>query len=600
GKMFVPMAFTVLLALGGAMIFALTFVPAAVAIFLTAKVSEKENILMRWAKRGYVPLLHRSLQNRPAVAIGAACLVALSLLIASRMGTEFIPSLDEGDIALQALRIPGTSLTQSVEMQAALEQRILQLPEVKETFARVGTAEVASDPMPPNIADGFIMLKPRHEWPNPNKTKDELIEEISAAAAELPGNNYEMSQPIQLRFNELISGVRSDLGVKVFGDDMNVLLKTGEEIADVLRRIAGNEGVKVEQADGLPMLTIKLKREMMSRYGLSVGEVQEVLEAAIGGADAGNLFEGDRRFALVVRLPENLRNDMEALRRIPIQLPVDDDEKRGPQKTAAKAATFIPLSEVAEFDMNPGPNQISRENGKRRLVVTCNIRGRDIGSFVTEAQQKISESVKIPAGYWLAWGGQFEQLQSAARRLQIVVPLVLLLIFVLLFMAFGSVKDSLLVFTGVPLALTGGIVALWLRDIALSISAGVGFIALSGVAVLNGIVMVSFINRLRREGKGLDESITEGAVTRLRPVLMTALVAALGFVPMALAHGRGAEVQKPLATVVIGGIISSTILTLLVLPALYRMFHRDGDFRPEDFSKQESFASSENRASRLR
>ena len=594
GKMFVPMAFTVLVALGGAMIFALTFVPAAVAIFLTGKVSEKENILMRWAKRAYIPLLNRSLQNRPAVVVGAACLVALSLLIGSRMGTEFIPNLDEGDIALQALRMPGTSLTQSVEMQAALEKRILKFPEVKETFARVGTAEVASDPMPPNIADGYIMLKPQSEWPNPDKSKDELIEEISAAAAELPGSNYELSQPIQLRFNELISGVRSDLGVKVFGDDMNVLLKTGEEIADVLRSVAGSAGVKVEQVGGLPMLTIKLKREVMSRYGLSVGEVQEVLEAAIGGADAGNLFEGDRRFALVVRLPENLRNDLEALRRIPVQLPVDGDkENEGAHQVAAKAATFIPLSEVAEFDMTPGPNQISRENGKRRLVVTSNIRGRDIGSFVEEAQQKIEQQVKIPPGYWLAWGGQFEQLQSAASRLQIVVPLALLLIFVLLFMAFRSVKDSLLVFTGVPLALTGGIVALWLRDISLSISAGVGFIALSGVAVLNGVVMVSFINQLRRQGNGLDESITEGAVTRLRPVLMTALVAALGFVPMALAHGRGAEVQRPLATVVIGGIISSTILTLLVLPALYRMFHRDGDLKPEDFSKQESLAAPE-------
>lgn len=585
GKMFVPMAFTVLVALGGAMIFAITFVPAAIAIFLNGKVSERENILMRWAKKAYIPLLNRSLQNRPAVAIAAACLVALSFLIASRMGTEFIPSLDEGDIALQTLRMPGTSLTQSVEMQAALEKRIMQFPEVKETFARVGTAEVASDPMPPNIADGYIMLKPQKGWPDPNKTKDELIEEITAAANQLPGNNYELSQPIQLRFNELISGVRSDLGVKIFGDNMDVLVKTGEQIANVLRTVPGNEGVKVEPVGGLPMLTIQLKREVMSRYGLSVGEVQEVLEAAIGGAQVGSLFEGDRRFALVVRLPENLRNDLDALRRIPILLPQDDDRKEGPQKVASKTAAFIPLSEVADFDMTPGPNQISRENGKRRLVVTSNIRGRDIGSFVTEAQQKIGDGVKIPPGYWIAWGGQFEQLQSATKRLQIVVPLALLLIFVLLFMAFGSVKDSLLVFTGVPLALTGGIMALWLRDISLSISAGVGFIALSGVAVLNGIVMVSFINHLRSEGKGLDESITEGAVTRLRPVLMTALVAALGFVPMALAHGRGAEVQKPLATVVIGGIISSTILTLLVLPALYRMFHTHGDLKPPDFNE---------------
>ena len=426
GKMFVPMAFTVLVALVGAMIFALTFVPAAVAIFLSGKVSEKENVLMRWAKKAYIPLLNRSMANRPAVVIAAACLVALSFLVGSRMGTEFIPSLDEGDIALQALRMPGTSLTQSVEMQSALEKRILQFPEVKETFARVGTAEVASDPMPPNIADGYIMLKPQSEWPNPDKTKDELIEEISAAAAQMPGNNYEMSQPIQLRFNELISGVRSDVGVKIFGDDMDVLVKTGEQIATALRAVPGNEAVKVEQVGGLPMLTIKLKRESMSRYGLSVGEVQEVLEAAIGGAAAGNLFEGDRRFALVVRLPETLRNDLDALRRIPILLPEDDDEKKEeqPQKVASKARAFIPLSEVADFDMTPGPNQISRENGKRRIVVTCNIRGRDIGSFVNEAQQKIRDGVKIPPGYWIAWGGQFEQLQSATKRLQIVVPLV--------------------------------------------------------------------------------------------------------------------------------------------------------------------------------
>lgn len=587
GKMFVPMAFTVLVALAGAMVFSLTFVPAAVAIFLNGKVSEKENIFMRLAKKLYVPMLHATMKARPAVATAAVCLVGLSFLIASRMGTEFIPSLDEGDIALQALRIPGTSLTQSVEMQKAVEKRLLEFPEVKEVFARVGTAEVASDPMPPSIGDGYVMLKRPKDWPNPKKTKAELIEEINEAIAQIPGNNYEISQPIQLRFNELISGVRSDVGVKIFGDNMDVLLEVGNEIASQLKSVAGATGVKVEQVGGLPMLTVKLKREVMSRYGLSVGEVQEVIETAMGGSEAGNLFEGDRRFSLVVRLPENLRNDLDALRRLPIALPKTESAKDEVQTVSAKPPAFIPLSEVAEFDMTPGPNQISRENGKRRIVVTCNISGRDIGSFVGEAQQKIRDGVKIPAGYWIAWGGQFEQLQSAAKRLQIVVPLALLLIFVLLFMAFGTVKDSLLVFTGVPLALTGGILALWMRDISLSISAGVGFIALSGVAVLNGVVMVSFINHLRLQGKELEESIVEGAITRLRPVLMTALVAALGFVPMALAQGRGAEVQKPLATVVIGGIISSTILTLLVLPALYRMFHRHGDMKPEDFKQDD-------------
>ena len=585
GKMFVPMALTVLLALFGAMIFSLTFVPAGIAIFLSGKVSEKENFIIRGAKAVYRPLLDFSLANRPTVVTGALVLVVLCGLIGSRMGSEFIPSLDEGDIALQALRMPGTGLKQSVAMQHTLEKRVLEFPEVKEVFARIGTAEVASDPMPPSIADGYIMLKPQKDWPNPNKTKDELIEEITKAVAEIPGNNYEMSQPIQLRFNELISGVRSDVGVKIFGDNMDTLLSVGQQVAAVLGKVPGAEDIKVEQVGGLPMLTIRLRREAMARFGLSVHEVQEVIEAAIGGTEAGNLFEGDRRFSLVVRLPENLRTDLDALRRIPIKVPDSGATKGGKYKKVALHADtqFIPLSEVADFEEKPGPNQISREDGKRRIVVTCNVRGRDLGSFVSDAQAKMREGAKIPAGYWVVWGGQFEQLQSATKRLQIVVPVALLLIFILLFTAFGSVKDSLLIFTGVPLALTGGIVALWLRDISLSISAGVGFIALSGVAVLNGLVMVSFINQLRKAGKPLDEAVREGAMTRLRPVLMTAAVAALGFVPMALAHGRGAEVQKPLATVVIGGILSSTALTLLVLPALYRMFHRPGDLKPDDF-----------------
>lgn len=592
GKMFIPMAFTVLVALFGAMIFSLTFVPASIAIFLNGKVSEKENILMRAAKAVYSPLLHASVANRFAVMAAAGVLVVLSVLIGTRMGTEFVPSLDEGDVALQALRMPGTGLAQSVTMQKQLEKELLKLPEVKEVFARIGTAEVASDPMPPSIADGYVMLKPKKDWPNPEMSKDEVLEKILAAAANLPGNNYEASQPIQLRFNELISGVRSDVGVKIFGDDMDTLLRTGNQIAGSLRKISGAEDIKVEQVGGLPMLTLQLKREAMARYGLSVQDVQQVISAALGGAEAGSMFEGDRRFDIVVRLPENLRNDLDAIRRIPIKLP----EAKGENESEYKKVTllkkpsmpqFIPLSEVADFEQAPGPNQISRESGKRRVVVTCNIRGRDIGGFVGEAQAAIQAGVKIPPGYWLAWGGQFEQLQSASQRLKIVVPVALLLIFILLFMAFGTVKDSLLVFSGVPLALTGGILALWLRDISLSISAGVGFIALSGVAVLNGVVMVSFINKLRLSGKSLDDAITEGSLTRLRPVLMTALVAALGFVPMALAHGRGAEVQKPLATVVIGGIISATLLTLLVLPALYRIFHKHGDMKVSEFDESE-------------
>ncbi len=577
GKMFIPMAFTVLAALAGAMIFSLTFVPAAVAIFMRGKVSERENFLMRGAKALYRPLLHVTLANRGFIAVCACVLVSLSFLLTTRMGREFIPSLEEGDLALQLLRMPGTSLTQSIEMQKAVEKRLREIPEVKEVFARLGTAEVASDPMPPSIGDGYIMLKPRKDWPNPQASRDEVMEKIIAVAKEFPGNNREASQPIELRVNELISGVRSDVGIKIFGDDMDTLVRNGEEVATVLAKVPGAEDVKSEQVDGLPFLTVKLKRETLSRYGLNIAEVQEVIEAAIGGRESGTIFEGDRRFPLVVRLPEHLRTDLEALRRIPIAVPEEREKEGAYRPIALHPPAFIPLGEVADFELAPGPNQVSRENGKRRMVVSCNIRGRDIGSFVEEAQRVIREKVKLPAGYWMSWGGQFEQLQSATQRLQVVVPVALLLIFILLFMAFGTVKDALLVYTGVPLALTGGILALWLRDIPLSISAGVGFIALSGVAVLNGVVMVSFINDLRRGGLPLDEAIRQGSLTRLRPVLMTALVASLGFVPMALAHGRGAEVQRPLATVVIGGILSSTILTLLVLPAIYRIFHRRGE-----------------------
>jgi cobalt-zinc-cadmium resistance protein CzcA len=582
GKMFIPMAFTVLCALSGAMIFSLTFVPASIAVFLGGKVSEKENPVMRFAKRCYAPLLDVSLDHRATMAVAASALVVLCGLIGTRMGTEFIPSLDEGDIAMHAMRIPGTSLTQSTEMQRALEKRILEIPEVKEVYSKVGTPEIASDPMPPNVADTFIMLKPEREWPRPKRTKEEVVEALREAVAEVPGNNYEFTQPIQMRFNELISGVRSDVGVKIFGDDMEALLREGEKVAAVLREIPGAEGTKVEQVSGLPMLTIQLDRPRMARFGLGVSEVQEAIETAIGGTQAGDLFEGDRRFPLVVRLPEHLRTDLDALRRIPLKLPGGDGD--GTERPGGPDAPgFIPLGEVAKFDLAPGPNQVSRENGKRRIVVTCNVRGRDLGSFVGEAQRLVRERVQLPSGTWIAWGGQFENLLSATRRLQVVVPVALLLIFLLLFAASGSVKDSLLIFTGVPLALTGGILALWLRDLSLSISAGVGFIALSGVAVLNGVVMLTFINQLRKAGMPLDDAVREGALTRLRPVLMTATVAALGFVPMALAHGRGAEVQRPLATVVIGGIISSTALTLLVLPALYRMFHRHGDLKPEDF-----------------
>ena len=565
GKMFHPMAYTVVAALLGAMILSVTFIPAAVALFIGNKVDEKENRLMVWAKRGYRPMLGWAMLNKPLVLTIAAVSVALSGLIATRMGSEFIPSLNEGDVALHALRIPGTSLTQAIEMQSELERVVKTFPEVDKIFAKIGTAEIATDPMPPNVADNFVMLKPISEWPDPTRSKADLVAAMQVAVMKIPGNNYEFTQPIQMRFNELISGVRSDVAVKVFGDDMDVMNATAAEISEVLESIPGAADVKVEQTTGLPMLTLNIDRSKASRLGLNVNDIQEALSIAVGGREAGLVFQGDRRFDILVRLPDEARGNLDAIRRIPIRLPIADG--------AAGLPGYVQLGDVATLDIAPGPNQISREDGKRRVVVTANVRGRDIGSFVTEAQAKLDAQVKIPTGYWTTWGGTFEQLQSAAKRLQIVVPVALLLVFVLLFVMFGNIKDGLLVFTGVPFALTGGIVALWLRDIPLSISAGVGFIALSGVAVLNGLVMISFIRSLRDNGMPLDQAIDEGALTRLRPVLMTALVASLGFVPMALATGTGAEVQRPLATVVIGGILSSTVLTLLVLPLLYRLAH---------------------------
>ncbi|BEV13221.1 CusA/CzcA family heavy metal efflux RND transporter [Herbaspirillum sp. DW155] len=573
GRMFTPMAFTVVAALLGAMILSVTFIPAAIALFIGEKVAEKENPLMAAAKRLYAPLLERIMDNKPVVLSLAAALIVVCGVLATRLGTEFVPSLNEGDMAIQALRIPGTSLSQSVQMQQQIEKTLKQqFPEIERVFARTGTAEVASDPMPPNISDGYIMLKPESQWPQPRKTHDELKAAIQQAVARIPGNSYEFSQPIQLRFNELISGVRSDVAVKIFGDDMAVLNDTAGKVAAVLQKTPGATEVKVEQTTGLPMLSIDIDREKIARYGLNVADLQDTLATAIGGTQAGTLFQGDRRFAIVVRLPEAARADLDALRRLPIALP--------PQEGATRTS-YVPLGEVAALNIAPGPNQISREDGKRRIVVSANVRGRDLGSFVADAGAALQAQVRIPTGYWTTWGGQFENLQSATRRLQIVIPVALLMVFVLLFAMFNNVKDGLLVFTGIPFALTGGILALAARGIPMSISAAVGFIALSGVAVLNGLVMISFIRSLREEGRPLDAAIREGAMTRLRPVLMTALVASLGFVPMALATGTGAEVQRPLATVVIGGILSSTALTLLVLPLLYRMAHgRDEEAVP--------------------
>jgi cobalt-zinc-cadmium resistance protein CzcA len=562
GKMFHPMAWTVILALLAALLLSITVVPALVGLLFTGKVAEKENAFLRACKRVYEPSLDACLRHRRLVVGAAVALVVLCGLLTTRMGREFIPNLDEGDVTIQALRIPGTGMDQSVAMQKTVERRIKRFPEVQDAFSKIGTAEIATDPMPPSIADGFVILKPRDEWPDPGKTKEELVAEIQEAVEAIPGNAYEVTQPIQMRFNELIAGVRSDVAVKIFGDDLDVLLASANRVEKVLKGIPGAVDVNVEQVTGLPMLSIIPDRAALSRYGLNVAEVQELAAMAVGGREAGDIVEGDRRFPIVVRLPEALRSDVDELKRIPVPLPMKEE-----------GLEYVPLSALAAFETALGPNQISRENGKRRIVVTANVEGRDLGSFVEEAQEKIGKDVRLEPGTWIDWGGQFENLISAAKRLRLVVPLTLAVIFLLLFSSLGTVRNALLVFSGIPLALTGGVLALFLRGIPLSISAGVGFIALSGVAVLNGLVMLTFIESLRKEGRPLDAAIREGSLTRLRPVLMTALVASLGFVPMALASGTGAEVQKPLATVVIGGILSSTALTLLVLPVLYRMAH---------------------------
>jgi heavy metal efflux system protein len=576
GKMFHPMAITVVLALSAALVLSLTFVPAAVALFVRGPIAHGDNRVMRAVRRAYEPLLGAAMRYRWPVIASAAALVLIALFAASRMGREFIPSLDEGDIALHAMRIPGTSLTQAVAMQRALEAKLQQLPEVSHVFSKLGTAQAANDPMPPSVADTFVMMKPREQWPDPRKPKAQLLRELQALAVAIPGSNYELTQPIQMRFNELISGVRSDVAVKVYGDDLDRLLEIGEQVEQVLAGIDGAADVRTEQLTGLPLLSITPDRERLARYGLAIGDLQQVVRIALGGEQAGQVFEGDRRFSIVVRLGEQQRADPEVLARLPVPLPGGSREIPGDADSLAGsmgAPEYVPLGEVARIEVSLGPNQISRENGKRRAVVTANVRGRDLGSFIGEAQQRIADRVPLPAGYWLDYGGTFEQLESATRRLSVAVPLTLLLVIGLLYSAFGSVRDALVVFTGVPLALTGGLFALLLRGMPLSISAGIGFIALSGVAVLNGMVMLSFIRELRGQGTPLEEAIITGALTRLRPVLMTALVASLGFVPMALNVGTGSEVQRPLATVVIGGIVSSTVLTLLVLPALYRLVY---------------------------
>jgi heavy metal efflux system protein len=549
--------------LGAAFVLSLTFVPALVAIFITGRISEQDNWIIRHLKTSYAPLLKRTIKHPLPAMAGAAILFVVALLVFFRLGQEFIPTLDEKNVAMHALRIPGTSLAQSQAMQIDVEKTVSALPQVAFVFSKTGTAEIASDPMPPNAADTFIIFKPREQWPDPDLTKDALLEQIEAAVRELPGNNYEFTQPIQMRFNELLAGVRGDVAVKVFGDEFEPMLRASEQVASILRATKGAKDVKVEQASGLSMLDITVDKAEIARRGLSLAAVQEVIGSAIGGRDAGVVFEGDRYFEIVVRLPETTRNDLDALKNLPVSLP-----------TAGAVALTVPLGRVATFTLGEGPNQVSRESGKRRVVVTANVRDRDIASVVNEARAQIDAQVRLPAGYWMTWGGQFENLEAARRRLSIVVPVCFLVIFLLLTSALGSARDALLVFSAVPLALTGGVLALWLRGMPFSVSAAVGFIALSGIAVLNGLVMLTFIKQLMAQGREKLDAIYEGALTRLRPVVMTALVASLGFVPMAVATGTGAEVQKPIATVVIGGLVSATLLTLFVLPALYALFGR--------------------------
>jgi cobalt-zinc-cadmium resistance protein CzcA len=559
GKMFHPMAITVVIALLSAMILSITFVPAMVGLLFRKPVVEKPSPVVTLVRVIYAPLLRGAVRFRWLTVALAIALVAGFGTLVPRLGSEFVPNLDEGDIAMHALRIPGTSLTQAIQLQEELEKRIREMPEVERVFAKIGSAEVATDPMPPSVADNFIILKPREEWPDPDKPKEEVVADLERIVTPIPGNRYEFLQPIQMRFNELIAGVRAELAVKVFGDDLETLVGLGDELESAISAIPGAADVAVEQATGLPVMSIEPRREMLGRLGITIAELQDVVSTALGGTVAGQLYEGDRRVDIVVRLPEHLRSNPDRLAALPVPLP--DKE------------AYVPLGELASLSVETGYNQVPRENGKRRVVVTANVRGRDLGSFVTAVQQAVEDQVEIPPGYWVEYGGTFQNLESATNRLAIVVPATLLIIGVLLIVALGSFKDAAIIFTGVPLALTGGIASLFLRDIPFSISAAVGFIALSGVAVLNGLVMVTFIRDLRRAGHSLDDAIFEGALTRLRPVLMTALVASLGFVPMALNTGIGSEVQRPLATVVIGGIISATALTLLVLPALYRIVH---------------------------
>ncbi|KKO49177.1 cation transporter [Arsukibacterium sp. MJ3] len=568
GKMFHPMAFTVIAALAGAVLLAITFVPAAVAIFVSGKVKEQDSGLMRTLKRGYSAVLRQSLRHSMLFISTALLLVAAVFWQGSKLGSEFMPQLDEGDVALHALRIPGTSLSQSLQMQLLLEREIVALPQVERVFSKLGTAEIATDPMPPNVADTFVILKPQAQWSDSNMSKADFVALLRQTVEAVPGNNYEFTQPIEMRFNELIAGVRSDVALRIYGDDLATLAELGEAATKLLATIPGAVDVRMEQATGLPMLSIEPDREHLALLGIDVATVQQTIQTMVGGSQVGLIYEGDKAFALIIRADETLRSDPQQLKRLPVALPEINDNG------ANAELTYVPLGEVAHFNEIDAPNQINRESAKRNIVVSANVAGRDLGSFISETRQLMADKLELPAGYWLGYGGTFEQLQSASERLMWIVPLTLLMIFGLLYSALNSAKDALIVFSGVPLALTGGFAALMLRDMPLSISAAVGFIALSGIAVLNGVVMLAMITQLREQGLNLLQAIQQGALQRLRPVLMTALVASLGFVPMAFNSGTGAEVQRPLATVVIGGIITATLLTLVLLPALYKLVHR--------------------------
>ncbi len=559
GKMFKPMAYTVVFALVGSLILTLTLIPALCSLVLSGDTREGRNVLMNFLSRIYRTTLGIVLKRGMPVVVGSVVILIGAGILFTRLGSEFIPQLDEGTIVIQPVRIRTVGAVETVKLVTAMERVIKPIPEVITVFSRSGTQEVATDPMPMSLTDSFIMLKPRDQWRR-GMTKEKLIAEIEERVKAVPGQGYGFTQPIQMRFSELIAGVKSDIGIKVFGEDLGELKRKADAIAAVVSKIPGAQDVQVEQVEDIPVLEIQVDRQAIARVGVSVSDVQEWIGTAIGGRALGQIVEGDKRFNLTVRLPEGIRNDIDQLKDLPVSTPTGG---------------VVPLSSLAVFKTVPSPAQISRENGKRRVVVQLNVRDRDLGSFVATAQAAIQQKVTLDEGYFLEWGGQFENLQRARARLLVVVPISLCLIFALLFSTFGSLKQAALIFTGVPMAVTGGVIGLWLRGLPFSISAGVGFIALSGVAVLNGVVMVSAINHFREQGSSVYKAVSEGAMERLRPVLMTALVAALGFIPMALNTGIGAEVQRPLATVVIGGIVSSTLLTLVLLPTLYNWFEKD-------------------------